>query len=77
MSKFPKLSGKDVVKILVKEFGFESIRQTGSHVTLRKFVNGKKIVTIVPLHKELKIGTLFGVLALAKIEKDEFLTSLE
>jgi len=74
--KFPKLSGKDVVKVLVKEFAFETTRQTGSHVVLRKFVAGKKIVTIVPLHRELKTGTLLGVLGLAKIEKDDFLKHL-
>jgi predicted RNA binding protein YcfA (HicA-like mRNA interferase family) len=72
VSKFPRLSGKEVIKILVNEFAFETVRQTGSHAVLRKFANNKKIVTIVPLHKELKIGTLLGVLNLAKIEKTNF-----
>ena len=73
MSRFPKLSGKEIVNILVRQFDFEATRQTGSHVILRKFVDEKKIVTVVPFHKEVKIGTLFGILALAKIEKEEFL----
>jgi len=31
-----------------------------------------KVGTVVPMHKELKIGTLLGVLKLAKIDKEEF-----
>lgn len=76
MSRFPKLTGAKLVKILIKEFGFQDVRQAGSHVVLRKFAGGEKIVTIVPLHKEVKIGTLFGILALARIEKKEFLDRL-
>lgn len=76
MSRFPKLSGKEIVNILIREFDFEATRQTGSHIILHKFVDEKKIVTVVPLHKEVKIGTLFGILALAKIEKEEFLKRL-
>lgn len=76
MSRFPKLSGTQIIKILVKEFGFTPTRQTGSHAILSKFVNNKKIVTVVPLHKEVKIGTIFGVLALAMIEKEDFLKKL-
>nr|QNO55285.1 hypothetical protein NKHFOMCA_00028 [Methanosarcinales archaeon ANME-1 ERB7]QNO57477.1 hypothetical protein PBOADKMI_00022 [Methanosarcinales archaeon ANME-1 ERB7] len=31
-----------------------------------------KVGTVVPMHKELKIGTLKGVLKLAKVDTDEF-----
>jgi hypothetical protein len=31
-----------------------------------------KVGTVVPMHKELKIGTLKGVLKLAKVDIDEF-----
>jgi predicted RNA binding protein YcfA (HicA-like mRNA interferase family) len=62
MSRLPKLSGKEIVKILVEKFGFEVARQKGSHVVLRKFKNGEKIVTIVPMHREVKTGTLLGIL---------------
>jgi len=52
VSRFPKLSGKEIVNILVRQFDFETTRQTGSHMILRKFVNEKKIVTVIPLHKQ-------------------------
>lgn len=77
MLKLPKLSGQEIVKILVKEFGFEISRQRGSHVVLKKMEKGKKIVTIVPLHEEVKPGTLLGILRLARIRKEEFLKKLK
>jgi predicted RNA binding protein YcfA (HicA-like mRNA interferase family) len=61
------------VKILVRYLGFEVVRRKGSHVILRKFSEGRKIVTVVPLHKEVKPGTLLGILQLAKINREEFL----
>ena len=63
-----KISGKDCVKILCNKFGFKIIRQKGSHIVLRK----DRIGTVVPNHKELKIGTLKGILELAKIKEEEF-----
>jgi hypothetical protein len=32
VSKLPKLSGDEVVKILVKNFGFEVARHKGNHI---------------------------------------------
>ncbi len=76
MSKLPRLSGDEVIRILVKKFGFEVSRQKGSHVTLIKYESGRKVVTVVPLHPELKPGTLLGILKLAEISKNEFLERL-
>ncbi|MDE0090874.1 MAG: type II toxin-antitoxin system HicA family toxin [Thaumarchaeota archaeon] len=77
MSKFPRLSGITLVKILVKKFSFQVARQTGSHVVLHKFADdNEKIVTVVPLHRDVKPGTLSSILALAKISKDEFTGAL-
>jgi len=77
MSKLPRLSGEDAVKVLTKKFGFKVSRQRGSHVVLVKYVDGRKIGTVVPLHKELKAGTLMGVLRLAQISKGDFIKALE
>lgn len=52
--KLPVISGKDLIRILYKHFGFRPIRQRGDHVTI---TNDKYFVT-VPLHNELGIGTL-------------------
>lgn len=65
-------SGKKVVKILCKDFGFHFISQKGSHVKLEKKIGGKTIVTVIPLHKELALGTFKGVLDLAQVDQKEF-----
>ncbi len=68
MPKLPVLSGADVVKML-ERLGFENIRQRGSHVIMRRGSVG----TVVPLHKELKTGTLAGIIRQAGLTQDEFL----
>ena len=75
--RLPRLSGHEVVKILVEKFGFQAKRRRGSHVVLAKQTATGKVVTVVPLHRELKPGTLLGVLELAGIERDEFLEAYE
>lgn len=71
----PKIfSGRKVVKILCKDFGFCFVSQKGSHIKLEKKIEGKTIITIVPLHKELALGTFKGVLDLAQIDGKEFLS---
>jgi len=67
-----KISGKECVKILCNKFGFYISRQKGSHIVLKKDMNGNSIGTVVPNHKELKLGTLKNILELAEISEDEF-----
>ena len=75
--RLPRLSGHEVIAILVSRFGFTVARRKGSHVVLRKYVGGRKIVTVDPLHSELKPGTLLVVLEPAGISREEFLEALE
>jgi len=70
MSKI--LSGKEVIKILCREFGFSFVSQKGSHVKLQKKISNRTITTIVPLHKELARGTLLGILRLAEVDEQDF-----
>ena len=56
--------------------GFVPKRQKGSHVILIKETEKGKIGCVVPLHKELEIGTLSGILKQAKVSKGEFLKIL-
>ncbi len=48
------------------------MRQKGSHVVLKKETKEGAIGTVVPMHKEIKIGTLKGILELAKVTEEEF-----
>jgi predicted RNA binding protein YcfA (HicA-like mRNA interferase family) len=56
-NKLPVLSGERLIKILIKH-GFNPMRQSGSHVVLQK---GDRVFS-VPLHEELKRGTLRSIL---------------
>ena len=67
-----KISGKECVKILCNKFGFTVARQRGSHIVLRKETPEGAVGTVVPNHKELKIGTLKGLLELAEVDEVEF-----
>ena len=67
----PHVSGAEAVRALQK-IGFVALRQKGSHVMLRRGAAG----CVVPQHRELKIGTLSGLLKQAGISADEFIEAL-
>lgn len=69
---YKPISGKKVIKVLCKEFGFNFVSQKGSHVKLKRIHLSREIITIVPLHKELTRGTLKGVLELAQVNEKDF-----
>ncbi|HEU5487907.1 MAG TPA: type II toxin-antitoxin system HicA family toxin [Candidatus Nitrosotalea sp.] len=71
MSKLSPIHGKVLVKILCNRFGFQAIRQKGSHVTI---TDGTIYVT-VPL-KEIRVGLLGVILRDCGITRDDFLSSL-
>lgn len=72
MSKLKKISGRNCVKILCNKFGFEAVRQKGSHIILKKETNEGKVGTVVPNHQELKLPTLRSILKLARVAEEEF-----
>lgn len=72
MSGLKPISGRKVVKILCNEFSFSISGRSGSHVRLSKMTPDGKVGTVVPMHRELKLGTLRSVLKLAKIDPEEF-----
>ena len=71
MPKLPHVSGAQAVKA-PERLGFTVARQSGSHIILRKGSTG----CVVPNHKEIKVGTLAGILRQAGISTDEFLRVL-
>lgn len=71
MSRTPIMSGQQVVDRLCSDHNFITLSQKGSHIKLRT-ISEPYITVIVPLHHELKRGTLAGILRQAKIDKDEF-----
>lgn len=75
MSKLQRVSGKAAIRAL-ERLGFEQVRQRGSHVILRKRILEGSIGCVVPLHKQLAVGTLRGILRQAGVTPDEFMENL-
>ena len=71
MPTLPHISGLAIVQAL-ERLGFEKLRQSGSHVVMGR--NGKGCV--VPMHREVKVGTLAGLLRQAGVSPDEFSKAL-
>jgi predicted RNA binding protein YcfA (HicA-like mRNA interferase family) len=69
--KLPTISGLDAIKRL-KKAGFIATRQKGSHVRLEKFDGEKTIKITVPLHPELKKGTLHHIIKDSGLSHEEF-----
>ncbi len=70
--KLPRLSGREVIKILSK-IGFKTLRQKGSHIILVKENGKSKRGVVVPNHKEIDKGTLLEIIRQAGLTRDEFL----
>ncbi|MHC5933594.1 type II toxin-antitoxin system HicA family toxin [Nostoc sp.] len=75
MPRLPRISGNEAIRAL-ERLGFIQTRQTGSHAVLKKPTLEGEIVCVVPLHRELKVGTLSGVIKQAKITPEEFIENL-
>jgi predicted RNA binding protein YcfA (HicA-like mRNA interferase family) len=59
--KLPRdISGAELVRAL-RRIGYETVRQSGSHIRLATTRGGEHHVT-VPNHNAIKIGTLSGIL---------------
>lgn len=71
-SKYPVVKPKELIDFLYTK-GFWYVSQNGSH---RKYTNGK-LVVIVPMHYEIKKGTLKCILSQAQIPVEDLIEYLE
>ena len=67
MPELPRLSGNQAINVF-EDLGFIVVRQRGSHVVLRRGDRG----CVIPIHKQLAIGTLRGTIKQAGITVEEF-----
>ena len=63
----PVVSGQRLVKALERD-GWQVARQRGSHVRLKH--PDRRVSLTVPLHRELKRGTLAGILTDAGLDSE-------
>lgn len=66
--RLPVLSGERLVKALERA-GWTTVRQRGSHVRMKH--PDRKVSLTVPLHRELKRGTLAGILNDAGLDAEQ------
>jgi predicted RNA binding protein YcfA (HicA-like mRNA interferase family) len=71
MPKLPVVSGKERRKAL-ERLGFTEARQRGSHLIMRRGEGG----CTIPMHAEIKTGTLSGILKQAGVSAEEFIIAL-
>jgi predicted RNA binding protein YcfA (HicA-like mRNA interferase family) len=71
MPKLPHVSGQQILRAL-ERLGFHRVRQSGSHVVMKRESKG----CVIPMHAEVKVGTLAGVLRQAEVSPDEFIDAL-
>jgi predicted RNA binding protein YcfA (HicA-like mRNA interferase family) len=75
MPKLPAVSGKQVARALERG-GFVRLRQVGSHATFQHSETGHR--TLVKMgSRDLKTGTLHGILEQAGLTDAEFLALLK
>lgn len=73
--KLPRLSGREVIKVLAKA-GFQEIRRHGSRIYLEKTVAENTTRLMVHDFKELDAKALRDIIHQAGLSRDEFLALL-
>lgn len=71
MPKLPRIGSRQVIAAL-KKMGFSIVCQRGSHIVMRRGDSG----CVIPNHREIRVGTLSGILKQAGISADDFLSNL-
>ena len=72
MTKLPVLSAREIIRALTK-VGFRQVSQKGSHIKLKRILDDKTWIVIVPNFKEIPIGTMLSIIRQSGLEKNEFL----
>ncbi len=68
--KLPQISGRELVKLLMKN-GFVIVRQRGSHIRVEKNTKNGLIKITIPNHPEIKKGTLNQIIKSSGLTKEE------
>ena len=66
----PAISGRQLVRTL-RRAGFVELRQKGSHVAMEKRTSEGCWRTVVPLHREIRPGTLSDILKQTGLTKED------
>ena len=71
MPRLPRLSGAEAIRALERQ-GSIQVRQRGSHVVMKRIGSEGSTGCVVPLHAQLAVGTLRGILKQAGVTPTDF-----
>ncbi len=71
MGKLRTLSGREVCRIL-NEHGFAEVSHRGSHVVMQQRIEDSTVTVPVPIHDELKTGTLRSIIRQSGLPRSLF-----
>jgi len=71
LARLRVFSGRELCR-LMSQHGFQQIRQRGSHVVMQKRMQGRTVTVPVPLHDELRIGTLQSIIRQSGLPREVF-----
>jgi predicted RNA binding protein YcfA (HicA-like mRNA interferase family) len=66
-----KFSGAALCRLL-EEHGFTAVRQKGSHRVMQKKEKTGTTTVPVPMHKDLKLGTLASIIRQSRLDRSLF-----
>lgn len=72
MPKLGVFSGAEVCEIL-RAHGFQQVRLRGSHVVMQRRLQDTTITVPVPMHREIRKGTLLSIIRQSQLPKSLFL----
>ena len=75
MPKIPHVLSQDAIQSL-ERLGFTQVRQTESYVVMKMETPEDIIGCVVPIHRELKIRTLIGLIKQAQVTPEDFIDNL-
>ena len=71
MPKLGVFSGHDICRLL-SEHGFFLVRQKGSHAIMQMQTPRGTITVPVPLHREIRMGTLLSIIRQSQLPRTYF-----
>lgn len=61
MGRLRVFSGRELCRLLMQH-GFQQVRQRGSHAVMQKRTETSTVTVPVPMHNEIRIGTLQSII---------------
>ena len=71
MGRLRVFSGKELCRLL-SQHGFQQVRQRGSHAVMQKRTDSSTVTVPVPMHDEIRIGTLQSIIRQSGLARQLF-----